>query len=339
MKQQYNRQRREWISANLKRAAALVAMPLGAYPVAALSSASDGVYPSKPMEFVVPFAAASGTDLVARIYAERLAEAAGVPVVVDNKPGASGQIGAQAAARANADGYNVLIATNTTHAANVSLFRKLAYDPVQDFIPISLLGSVSLVMVVPAGVQVNTVADFTEMAKRAPGKLSFGAGSASSRVSVEMYKTMAGVDILHVPYKSNPSAITDLIGGRLNLMIADVSVVLPHVQSGKLRALAVTGSQRVRSLPSVPTMVEAGLPGYELTGWFAAYVPARTPPEYVARLNELFVQASRSDRVREGLDKLGGEVRTSSSQELASFAASETLKWSRIVRAAKIDPE
>lgn len=350
--------RRHWMAQQLRRGAALalgragmagLGGPggLGAIGVTgslatlgtAAQAAGEPGFPSRPVRFVVPFAAASGTDLVARLYADRLADAAGTPVVVDNKAGANGVIGAQAAAKADADGYTVLIGTNTTHAANASLVRKLGYDPVNEFMPVTLLGSVSLVMVVPASTPAATVAEFTELARRQPGKLTFGAGSASSRVAVEMYKSMAGVDLLHVPYKSNPPAVTDLIGGQLSLMIADTSVVLPHVASGKLRALAVTGPQRLKSLPAVPTMAEAGLPGYELTGWFAAFVPARTPPEVVRRLNELFVQASRSDKVREGLDKLGGDVRTSTPQELALFAASETQKWSRTVRAAKIEPE
>ncbi len=301
--------------------------------------ANEPAFPGKPVKFVVPFAAASGTDLVARLYAERFADLAGVPVVVDNKAGANGQIGAQAAATAPPDGYTVLIATNTTHAANVSLLRKLAYDPVQDFTPITMLGTVSLVFVVPAATPASTVAEFTALAKRSPGKMTFGAGSASSRVSVEMYKSMAGVDILHVPYKSNPPAVTDMLGGQISMMIADASVVLPHVQSGKLRALAVTGSQRLKSLPAVPTMTEAGIPGYELMGWFAAYAPARTPPDVVARLNALFGQASQSDKVREAMDKLGGDVRVSSARELGTFAASETLKWQRAARAAGIEPE
>jgi len=338
-----NSQRRHWLVRQARRAAALGLAPLGASPAltafAAADPASPTAYPSKPVRFVVPFAAASGTDLVARLYADRLADAAGTAVVVDNKAGANGVIGARAAAQAAADGYTVLIATNTTHAANVSLVKKLGYDPVAEFAPVTLLGSVSLVMVVPASNPATTVAEFTEQARKNPGKMTFGAGSASSRVSVEMYKSMAGVDVLFVPYKSNPPAVTDLIGGQISMMIADASVLLPHIQSGKLRALAVTGPTRLKSLPQVPTMSEAGLHGYELTGWFAAYVPAKTPPEVVRRLNELFLQASRSDKVREGLDKLGGDVRTSSPQELASFAASETQKWSRTVRAAKIEPE
>ncbi len=301
--------------------------------------AADPPFPNRPVKFIVPFAAASGTDLVARIYADRFADAAGVTVVVDNKAGANGAIGAQAAAAAVPDGYSVLIGTNTTHAANVSLLRKPGYDPVNDFAPISQLGTVSLVFVVPAATPATTVAEFTALAKRANAKMSFGAGSASARVAVEMYKSAAGVDVLHVPYKSNPPAVTDMIGGQISMMIADASVLMPHVLSGKLRALAVTGSQRLRSLPNVPTMAEAGLPGYELTGWFAAYAPAKTPPEIVARLNALFAQASKSDKVRDAMENLGGEVRISTSRELGAFTASETLKWQRTARAAAIEPE
>lgn len=230
----------------------------------------------------------------------------------------------------------MLFGTKTTRADNASLVRKLVYDPVQEFTPVSLLGTVSLVMVIPVATQATTVAEFTALAKRSPRNINSGAGSASSRVSVEMYKTMAGVDVLHVPYESNPPAVTDLIGGQLSMMIAEASVLLPHFQSGKLRTLAVTGPVRLKSLRQVPAMNEAGLPGYELTGWFAAYVPSKTPPDAVKRLNELMLQASRSDKVREGLDKLGGDVRTSSPQELGTFAASETEMWSRTVRAAII---
>ena len=296
-------------------------------------------FPSKPIRFIVPFAAGSATDTVARLIGERITDATKQPVVTDNRPGASGFLAAEAAAMAPADGYAVLISTNTLHAANQSLFKKLPYDPIKDFAPVSLIGTAAMIAVVNPSVPAKSVAELTAASKSQPGKLNFGYGSSSSRASVEMYKQIAGLDIVAVPYKSNPQAVTDLIGGTVNLMIADMTTLLPQVKAGKVRALAVSSAKRVPIVPDLPTMQEVGVKGYDLTVWFAAYAPAGTPPEIIKRLNELFQAALASDRLKEYFVNTGGQVSPSTPGELAKFTVAETEKWALIVKAAKIEPE
>ena len=296
-------------------------------------------YPAKLIRFVVPFAAGSATDTVARLNGERITEASRQNVLVDNRPGASGIIAAEFVAKAASDGYIVLIGTNTTHAANISLFKKLPYDPVKDFTPVTEIGKAALVAVVHPSLPVKNVGDLTALARRNPGKLSFGSGSSSSLASVELYKMMAGVDILHVPYKSNPFAVVDLISGQISLMIADLSTTMPHVKAGKLRALAVTSTKRIRTAPELPTMHEAGVKGYELTVWFAAFLPAKAPADAVKRLNELFHIALKSDKLREYFVSIGGDVAPGSPEALAKLVGTETEKWARIAKTAGIQPE
>lgn len=236
--------------------AALGALVMAALPASAQQAAN---FPSKPITFVVPFAAGSATDLIARALGQAVTQSTGQSVIVENKGGASGMIAAQAAARAPADGYTVLITTNTTHAANEHLYKKLAYDPVKDFVPLTGLGKGGQVLVVNASAPFNSVQELLEHAKKNPGKLSFGSGSSSSRMAGEMLKQLGGVDILHVPYKSNPLAITDLMGGQIDLMITDVSTGVPQIQAGKLKALGFSTEERSVMLPDVPTIAEAGV--------------------------------------------------------------------------------
>ena len=244
-------------------AAAATVLGFGAlHGTAALAQAP--AYPTKTITFVVPFAAGSATDQLARAIGQSITNDTKQPVVIDNKAGASGMIAAAAVAKAPADGYTVLITTNTTHAANEHLYKKLSYDPVKDFAPLSGLGKGGQVLVVNAASPHKTVADLVAFAKKNPGKLSFGSGSSSSRVAGEMLKQLAGVDILHVPYKSNPLAITDLLGGQIDLMITDTSTGVPQVKAGKLRALGYSTQKRSTQLPDVPTIDEAGVKGYDM---------------------------------------------------------------------------
>jgi tripartite-type tricarboxylate transporter receptor subunit TctC len=296
-------------------------------------------YPDKPVTFIVPFAAASATDQLARALGQSITEQTGQPVVVENKAGASGMLAAQAAAKAAPDGYTVLITTNTTHAANEHLFRKLSYDPVKDFAPVTGLGKGGQVLVVKADAPYRSVADVVAKAKQEPGKLSFGSGSSSSRVAGEMFKQLSGTDILHVPYKSNPQAVTDLMGGQIDLMITDTATGLPQVKAGKLRALGYSTQTRSPLLPDVPTIHEAGVPGYDMGYWFAAYVPAGTPQPVVARLNELLGQAVKSAPAKSFFETGGSEPWTTTPQELARFQTAETQKWGKVIKAAGIEPE
>ena len=313
-------------------AAALLALGL---PGAVLAQA----FPAKPLTFVVPFAAGSATDQLARALGQSVTEQTKQAVVVENKAGASGMMAAQAAARAPADGYTVLITTNTTHAANEHLYKKLPYDAVKDFAPVTGLGKGGQVMVVNVNSPYKTVGDVVAAAKKSPGKLSFGSGSSSSRMAGEMLKQLSGTDILHVPYKSNPMGITDLLGGQIDFMITDTSTGVPQVKAGKLRALGYSTQKRSTQLPDVPTIDEAGVKGYDMGYWFAAYVPAGTPAPVVARLNELLGAAVRSTAARTFFDTAGSEAWTTTPDELAKFQTAETLKWGKVIKAAGIEPE
>jgi tripartite-type tricarboxylate transporter receptor subunit TctC len=300
---------------------------------------AQGRFPERSITFIVPFAAGSATDQLARAIGQSVTEQTGQTVVVENKAGASGMPAAQQAARAAPDGYTVLITTNTTHAANEHLYKKLPYDPVKDFAPVTGLGKGGQVMVVNANSPYKTVADVIEAAKKAPGKLSFGSGSSSSRMAGEMLKQLAGIDLLHVPYKSNPMAVADLIGGQIDLMITDNSTGVPQVKAGKLRALGYSTQKRSAQLPDVPTIEEAGVKGYDMGYWFAAYVPAGTPAPVVARLNELLGNAVRSAAAKNFFEVSGSEVWSTTPEELAQFQQAESRKWGQVIRAAGIEPE
>ncbi|WP_038211451.1 Bug family tripartite tricarboxylate transporter substrate binding protein [Xenophilus azovorans] len=313
-----------------------------AFAALAFAAASAGAqgFPAKPITFVVPFAAGTATDQIARALGNAVTAETKQSVVIDNKPGASGFIASQQAAKAAPDGYTVLITTNTTHAANEHLYKKLPYDPVKDFAPLTGLGKGGQVMVVTPDFPAKTVAEFIALAKKEPGKYSFGSGSSSSRMAGELLQQMADIKLLHVPYKSNTLAVTDLLGGQIHMMITDTATGLPQVKAGKLRALGMSGASRSPLAPEVPTIAEAGVKGYEMGYWFAAYAPAGTPPEVVGRLNELLSRAARSESARTAFyAPTGTEVFTTTPDELAKFQAGEAQKWGRIVKAAGIQPE
>ena len=296
-------------------------------------------YPARPVTFVVPFAAGSATDQIARALGQGITDATKQSVVVDDKPGANGFIAAQHVAKSTPDGYTVLITTNTTHAANEHLYKSLPYDPVKDFAPVTLLGKGGQIMVVRNTLPVHTVGEFIALAKKEPGKLTFGSGSSSSRIAGELLQQMAGIRILHVPYKSNPTALTDLLGGQIDMMITDTATGLPQVKAGKVRALGVTAKARSPLAPDVPTIDEAGVKGYEMGYWFAAYVPAKTPPAVVKRLHDLLVAASKSPSAKQFYESTGTELATSTPEALAKFQGEESQKWGRIIKAAHIEPE
>jgi tripartite-type tricarboxylate transporter receptor subunit TctC len=305
--------------------------------IAAPAFAQD--YPAKPITFVVPFAAGSATDQLARALGQSVSSNSKQSVVVDNKPGASGFLAAQYVAKASADGYTVLVTTNTTHAANEHLYKTLPYDPVKDFAPVTLLGKGGQIMVVNLKVPAKTVGEFIALAKKEPGKYTFGSGSSSSRIAGELFQQMAGVQLLHVPYKSNPLAITDLLGGQIDMMITDNATGLPQVNGGKVRALGMSSLKRSVLAPDVPTIDEAGVKGYEMSYWFAAYVPAKTPPAVVKHLHELLAAATRSQSAKNFYESTGTEPMTSTPEDLAKFQTAESQKWGRIIKAANIQPE
>lgn len=311
----------------------------GLLSIAAAFSAAAAEYPEKPLTFIVPFAAGTATDLLARVIGQEVTNETKARVLVDTRPGAGGNIGAQTAARAAPDGYTVFITTNTTHAANQHLYKQLPFDPVRDFAPVAGLAQGYQVMIVNPRVPAKRVSDFTALAKKSAGKLTYGEGSSSARVAVELYQQMTGTKLVHVPYKGNSLAITDLLGGHIDMMIVDVPTGLPQVQAGKVTALAVTSKTRSPLLPNLPTMDEAGVKGYEMTYWFAAYVPAKTSPAIVKRLNELLVKAVASDNVKGHFAKNALVPFTTTPEQLAAFQATEATKWGRIIAAAGIQPE
>ena len=303
------------------------------------SAATAQDYPAKSFTFYVPFAAGSATDALARALGQGITAETKQNVVNDNRPGANGIIATQAFMRTPADGYSVLIATNTTHAANEHLYKKIPYDPVRDFTPVTALARGGQVMIVHPRVPVKTVKEFIALAKRQPGKLTFGSGSSSSRVASELFQQMAGLKLVHVPYKSNPMAVTDLVGGHIDMMITDVVTGLPQVQAGKVRALGVSSPKRMPNVPELPTIAEAGVKGYELTFWFAAYLPAKAPPAVAARLRELLISATKSAPADKFFKTTGIEPWTTTSAELEKFQASESAKWAKVIKAAGIEPE
>ena len=317
----------------LKRALVAVCA-LAAFPLTA--GALD--YPTHAIRFVVPFGAGSATDTLARILAQKLASTEGWSIVVENMGGASGMLAAQNVARAAPDGYTVFVTTNTTHAANQSLFKQVPYDAVADFAPVGQLCNFTLALAVHPSVPVGTVRELVDYAKRNPGKLTFGSGSSSARIAGEMLKVLGGFDMLHVPYKSNPQAMTDLLGGQISMMFADVVTTLPQIRNAKLKGLAVSSAQRSPLAPDLPTVAEA-VPGYALTAWAAAFVPAKTPKPVVDRLHAALDAALADTAVRDALLRAGIEPMTSTPEALRSFVTSEIKKWADIVKAAGIQPE
>jgi tripartite-type tricarboxylate transporter receptor subunit TctC len=315
-------------------------LALGLAALLAGASAGAQDYPNKQITIVVPFAAGSATDQQARAYATAITAEFKVPVVIDDKPGASGMIAAQGVAKAVPDGYTMLFTTNTTHAANEHLYKKLPYDPVKDFSPVALLSKGYQVMVVLPASPYHSVAEFIAGAKAQKGKLSFGSGSSSSRVAGESFKQMTGIELLHVPYKSNPLALTDLLGGQITVMWTDMTTGVQQIGAGKLRALGVTSTKRSPQLPNIPTIDESGVKGYESSYWNAVYMPAGVPPASVKRMSDLLIKATTSAPAVTSLAaSTGTEPATLGPDGLAKFQAQESAKWARIIKAAGIEPE
>lgn len=318
-------------------------MQIAAVAVAAIISvgpvkAADE-YPTKPIRMVVPFPPGSGTDTSARRVAQMIFDQTGQQGLVENKPGASGFLAAQAVATAPADGYTLLVTTNTTHAANAALFKKLPYDPIKDFAPIGRIAIAGLVLVVRPDSPYKTVDDITKAAKAAPGKLAFASGSSSTHIAGEMYASMAGISLLHVPYKGVPQALTDLMGGQVDFVISDVTPATPLIRGGKLRPIAVTLEKRHFNFPDVPTMAESGLKDYSMFAWSAVFAPAGTPRPIIDKLSAIVRKGVESPAMQESFRTTGGEGAPMTPDELGAFVTSETEKWAKAVKAAGIQPE
>jgi tripartite-type tricarboxylate transporter receptor subunit TctC len=292
-----------------------------------------------PIRIVLPFGPGSGTDVYARIVAQQLGTALGVTTVIDNKPGANGILAAEAVARARPDGTTLLFTTNTTHAANPHLVKELRYDPVKDFAPVSKMGNLTFFVLVPGGSPHRTMADLVEAARKAPGTVSYGAANSFGMVSGSKLGKNAGVDFLRVPYKSSPQITTDLLGGQIQFAFVDLAAAAPLVKSGKVRALAVLADKRFASLPEVPTMTEAGFPGFNVVAWFGMFAPAGTPAPIVNRINrELVAVLNRPDLREKGAD-LGIEIFGSTPRELDEYVKSQIALWAQLTADAGLKPE
>ncbi len=312
---------------------------LAALATAAFAAAAQAqTWPARPVKLMVPFPAGSATDQVARLVGQQLSEELKQPFIVENKPGAQGAIAAGEVARAAPDGYTLLLTTNTPQAANVSLFKKLAYDPVKDFAPVARIGTTSFMLMVKSDSPLKTLKEFLADARAKPGKLSAGFGSAGSQVSLAMLKSMGNLDVVEVPYKGIPQTITDVLGGTLSFTFVDLGNALAQAKGGKLRGLAVTSAKRTPLAPDVPAIAEE-LRGYELIAWFALMAPAGTPPEIVQRLHDITVRGLAKAEVKDKFAAIGTDVAPMNPAELAKFIQSEIAHWAKLVKLAGIQPE
>ncbi len=290
-------------------------------------------YPDRQLKIVVPWPPGGAVDILTRPLAQRLSEVFGQSVLVDNRPGANSIIGSNIAAKSPPDGYTLLIDNVTGHAINATLYKNLPFNTLRDFAPVVLLTSVTNLLVVSASAPVNSVKDIIAAAKASPGKLgyaSFGSGG-TAHLAGELFKANAGVEMVHVPYKGGAPAIADVIGGHVLMMIATLPTALQQVKGGQLKAIATTGTKRSPSTPNVPTMIESGMPGFDISTWYGALFPAKTPEAAVTKMNQALNEIIRAPAMRERLSGLGYEVHGSSPQEFASNLKAETEKWGKVV--------
>ena len=314
----------------------------GVWLIAALPAiAADAQsYPSKPIRIIVPFPPGGISDVMSRVFGQKFTDAWNQPVIVENRAGAGGNIGTEIVAKSPPDGYTLVMGSIGTHAVNVSLFSKLPYDPVRDFAPIALVIEADGLLVLHPSVPVKTVRDLIALARARPGQLvyaSAGNGTAA-HLAGELFKSMAKIDLVHIPYKGNVPAITDLVGGQSSMLFATLPTVLPLAKAGKLHALAVTGAQRNPAVPDVPTMADT-LPGFEVTNWIALFAPAGTPADIVAKLNAEIMRIMRLPDVQSRLANEGAKFTPNTPNEFAAFVKSEITKWGKVIKdsGARVD--
>ena len=298
-------------------------------------------YPSKPVRVVIPYPAGSTPDIVGRTLSERLQKSLGQPFVVDNRTGAAGNIGAEAVAKAAADGYTLLVAINGPVAVNKYLYKNMGYDPEKDLLPISLLASAPQMLVTTPAVPAGSFKAFLDFAKRSPGKLSYGSvgGGSASHLTMELLKSEAGIFIVHIPYRGFPPAVTDMLAGNIDCMFAIIPAVLPHVRAGKMKALAVTALKRNPLAPEVPSVAELGYPQLESLAWIGLLAPAGMPRNIVSRLSAETVQGMQAAETRELLAKQGFDVVAGSPEEFSRWIGAESAKWARVIRASGATPD
>ena len=316
---------------------------LGASLLALLAPLAAGAqeYPDRPVHLVVPFPPGGGADILARTISPRLAQALGRPIVIENKPGAGGNVGAESVARATPDGYTLLYGTNGTHAINASLYRSLRFDPVKDFVPVSRMTTIAALLIVNPKFPPTTVEELIRYARANPGKVNFASAGngTTSHLAGELFKTMAGIDIVHVPYRGGAAAVTDLVGGQVQMMIDVMPNALPLARDGRARGIAVSTATRYPGAPEFPTIAESGLPGFEASAWDGIFVPAGTPAAIVARLNAAIRETVEDPAIAEVLRARGAQPAPTSPEAFARHIAESSEKWARAVRAsgAKID--
>jgi tripartite-type tricarboxylate transporter receptor subunit TctC len=302
------------------------------------TAASAQDYPSRPVHLVVPYTPGTGADLLARIFSIKLAERSKAAVVVDNRPGATGNIGTDLVAKSAADGYTLLVNATGGMSVNPVLYAKLPYDPLRDFVPVSMVGSFPLVLVVHPSVPANSVRELVAYAKANPGKLNYAAGSTAFQVASEMFKQMTGTDIKHIPYKGSVASISAVMAGDVQMTIVDTPPLVPQIRAGKVRGLAVTSAKRSASMPDIPAMAET-VPGYEMVLWIGVFAPAGTPGDVAAKLNAEVVRIVRLPDIREKLDGMGVEPIGNSSEQMAEWIRGEIAKFGPVVKAGNITAE
>ena len=309
-----------------------------AMTLSALGAAQD--YPAKAVRIIVPFAPGGGTDLSARIIAQKLSESLGANFVVDNRPGAAGIVGTESVAKSKPDGYALLV-VSSSHAINPAMYPKLPYDTARDFAPVSLLLSGPTLLVAHPSLPAKNARELIALAKSRPGTLTFASAGHGTppHMAGELFKSMARVDILHIPYKGNGPAYTDLIAGQVSLMFPNIATSLPYVKSGRMRALGVGGKQRSTIAPEIPTIAESGLPGYEMSSWFGLLAPAGTPPAVVNRLQQEIAKIFKQPEVREKLSAQGVEPVGGTPQEFTAFLNAETTQWAKVIKSSELKPE
>jgi tripartite-type tricarboxylate transporter receptor subunit TctC len=303
------------------------------------AASAQAPYPNRPITLVLPFAAGSGTDTTTRIISQHLGIALGVGTVIDNKPGANGMIAATYVARAAPDGYTLFVTTNTTHSANPFLLKNMTYDPVKDFTPIARTGDLPFMLVVNNDLPAKNVAELIAYGKANPGKLTYASGSSSGIVSGATFAHNTGVDMLHVPYKSSPPALNDVIGGRISMIFIDVLTGLPHVKGNALRALAVTTKERSPLVPELPSMQEAGVPDFDISSWQGYFAPAGTPKEIVTRLNAEIRKIVEKPEIKAQLATLGMDAFSGTPEQLGTFVGEQLVLWEKLIKNAGIEKQ
>ncbi|HZF19249.1 MAG TPA: tripartite tricarboxylate transporter substrate binding protein [Burkholderiales bacterium] len=321
----------------MTRALGLLALGLGAIVAPGLARAQPADWPARPIRFILPFPPGGGTDILGRLIAERLTAGLGQPVVTENRGGAGGNVGAEAAAKSPPDGYTIVLVAPSL-AISPSLYSKLAYDPVKDFAPVSLVATVPNVMITNPSVPAATLKEFIVLAKSKPGQMNFGSGGSgtSNHLAGELFNIVAGVKLVHVPYKGVNLAMNDVLSGRVQLVFIGIPAAVPHIKAGKLRALALASTQRSAVLPDVPTADEAGLPKFEVTTWYGILTPAGTPRPVVARLNGELGRIMHSPELKGRLEALATDPVTSTPEEFADLIRREIAKWGEVVREASL---